>query len=170
MTQLTKMFSNISLTDPILWLALGSGFAVVLIFLFLGRRQRRAAAIIASAGNGGADVSPADVWVATPKRPDERRRSTRRSGVPTPIQVSDPKKPKRLVNGYVLDRSSGGIRLAMEKPFPTGSTMQVRPTNAPPESAWIIIIVRSCREVGDYFELGCQFQEELPWNILLMFG
>ena len=170
MSQLTKWFSDLSITDPFLWLAVGSGLAVVLIFLFLGRRQRRAAAIIASAGAANADASLADVWVAPPKRPDERRRSTRRSGVPTAIQVCDPKKPKRLVNGYVLDRSSGGVRLAMEKPFPTGSTMQVRPTNAPPELEWVNIIVRSCREVGDYFELGCQFQDELPWNILLMFG
>jgi hypothetical protein len=46
----------------------------------------------------------------------------------------------------------------------------VRPTLAPDSSPWVTIIIRNCREVGDYFEIGCQFQEELPWNLLLMFG
>jgi hypothetical protein len=167
MTELTKWFSNLSVREPALWLAIGSGFAILLFFLILGRRQRRAAAIVAA---GNELASTADQWLPPPKRPDERRRSTRRSGVPTPVQVCDPKKPKRVVDGYVLDRSSGGLRLALAKPFPAGAALQIRPANAPPENPWIVIIVRSCREIGDYFEVGGQFQEELPWHLLLMFG
>lgn len=169
MTQLTRYFAELSMTDPAVWLALGAGFAVVLVFLFLGRRQRRPAPIVVSAENG-TDGNPADVWMPAPKRPDERRRSSRRLGVPTAIQLVDPKKPKRVLGGFVLDRSSGGLRLALEKPYPTGSTLQVRPTSAPAESPWVGIIIRSCKETGDYFEIGCQFQEELPWHLLLMFG
>lgn len=171
MAELTNWFAKLSYKDPTLWLAIGSGLAVVLVFLLLGRRQRRQALVVASGtGGAGETANTADDWLPPSKRPDERRRSLRRTGVPTPVQVSDPKRPKRVIDGYVLDRSSGGLRLAMEKPFPTGVALQVRPTNAPPESPWITIIIRSCREVGDYFEVGCQFQEELPWHLLLMFG
>ena len=166
MTQLTLWFSNLSATDPAIWVAIGSGITVVLAFLFLGRRQRRATAVVAA----NPSANPTDDWLPTQKRSDERRRSVRRLGVPTAVQIGDPKKPKKVIEGYVLDRSSGGLRLAMEKPFATGAALQIRPSNAPPESPWIVIIIRSCREVGDYFEVGCQFQEELPWHLLLMFG
>jgi hypothetical protein len=166
MTELTKLFTSITFEEPALWLALGVGLAVVLAFLFLGRKQRRLP-VVAPQGDA---ANPNDTWLPPPMRPDERRRSIRRSGVPTPVQVTDPKKPAKVINAFVLDRSSGGIRLASEKPFSTGSKMQVRSAAAPPESPWVIIIIRSCREVGDYFELGCQFEEELPWHLLLMFG
>jgi hypothetical protein len=169
MSQIIKWVSNISANDPAIWLALGSGMAIILIFLFLGRRQRRSGAVVAPATDENG-LSPADVWLPPAKGPDERRRSVRRTGVPTAIQISDPKRPKRVIDGFVLDRSSGGLRLAMEKPFATGIVLNIRPTNAPPEMAWVPIFIRNCREVGDYFEIGCQFQEELPWNLLLMFG
>jgi len=169
MTQLTKLFSSISFDEPALWIALGSGFAVILVFLFLGRRQRRVATAIVG-GPGGEEMNPADAWLPPTKRPDERRRSSRRSGVPTAVQLVDPKKARKVIDGFVLDRSAGGIRLASEKPFSTGLTLNVRSANSPPESPWVLITVRSCREIGDYFELGCQFQEDLPWHLLLMFG
>jgi hypothetical protein len=169
MTQLTQFFANLSFSDPSVWLALGSGFAVVLMFLLLGRRQRRPATVVVSGENAGED-NPTDAWLPPPKRPDERRRNSRRSGVPTSIQLVDPRKPKRVLEGFVLDRSSGGLRVASEKPFPTGAALQVRPTNAPAETPWVSIIIRSCKETGDYFEVGCQFQDEVAWHLLLMFG
>ncbi len=168
MTQLTKFFSDLSFGEPAIWLATGSGLVILMVFLLLGRRQRRHVAVVAL--NEKQDLDPVDAWLPPSARPDERRRSTRRTGVPTPIRLTDPRKPKRVIEGFVLDRSAGGIRLASEKPFPTGSTLQVRPTNAPDEFPWVIIIIRSCRELGDYFELGCQFHDELPIHQLLMFG
>ena len=175
MTELTKLFTNIGIGDPAVWLAIGSGLAIVLVFLFLGRRQRRLVAVVGPNAEGTANqtnVGPnaADDWMPPQIHADERRRSIRRSGVPTSVTVVDPKKGRKTVEVFVLDRSSGGVRLASQGPFPTGSTLQIRTTTAPPESPWVVIIVRSCREVGDYFELGCQFEEELPWHLLLMFG
>ncbi len=167
MTQLTKLFSNLSFAEPALWVALGSGIAVVMVFLFLGRRHRRPLVVGPAGGN---EATGHDAWLPAMKSADERRRSIRRTGVPTAVSLTDPKKPKRPADAFVLDRSSGGLRLATEKPFPSGSSLQVRPVNAPPDLQSIAIIVRSCREVGDHFELGCQFMEELEWNILLMFG
>ena len=167
MTELTKLFTNIAVGEPAVWLALGGGLAVVLLFLFLGRRQKRLVAVVAPPAE---ESNTADAWLPPTMQPDERRRSTRRSGVPTPIHVADPKKSRKVLDAFVLDRSNGGVRFASEKPFPTGTTLQVRAATAPPESPWVVIIVRSCREVGDHFEIGCQFEEELPWHLLLMFG
>ncbi len=168
MTELTKLFTNIAIGDPAVWLALGSGLAIVLVFLFLGRRQRRMVAVVGAVDMDA--IRTADAWLPPPMHPDERRRSIRRSGVPTSVHITDPKKARKTVEAFVLDRSSGGVRLAAEKPVPAGSKVQIRATTAQPESPWVVINVRSCREVGDYFELGCQFDEELPWHLLLMFG
>ncbi len=74
------------------------------------------------------------------------------------------------MDAFVLDRSTGGLRIAMAKPYPTGTILHVRPANSPDESFWVAMIVRSCKESGDYYETGCQFEQELPWNQLLLFG
>lgn len=169
MTQLTNWLSNISFRDPLVWVAIAAGIAIVLVFLFLGRRKARAKQVVAS--DNPDDVQKlADQWLPPSKRHDERRRSMRRGGVPTPVQFSDPLKPKKHFDGFVLDRSSGGLRLASERAFPTGSTMLIRPIAAAPETPWVPVIIRNCREQGDFFEIGCQFQEDLPWHLLLMFG
>jgi hypothetical protein len=104
-------------------------------------------------------------------RHDERRRSIRRTGLPTPIVVLDPKGRRgEAAEAYVLDRSSGGMRLALEKPCGVGTVLLTRPAHAPDDFKWVKVTVKSCREVGDYFELGCQFESELELSRLLMFG
>ena len=74
------------------------------------------------------------------------------------------------MTGYVLDRSVDGVRLALQASFPTGSNLQIRAANAPAETPWATITVTNSKELPDYFQLGCQFEEKLPWNVLLMFG
>ena len=49
-------------------------------------------------------------------------------------------------------------------------TLAVIPLNAPSITPWVDIEVRTCRKVGDNFELGCQFVKTPNWSILLMFG
>jgi hypothetical protein len=169
MQSLTQLFSGLSATDPSLWLALAAGFVVILAFLLLGRRRRfRGPVVLPSSPAGSAD------WEATTlsARHDERRRSIRRGGLPTPILVVDSKGGKRAkaTEAYVLDRSSGGLRLALERAFPTGAALLAKPGNAPEGFEWVKLVVRNCREVGDYFELGCQFETDLELSRLLMFG
>jgi hypothetical protein len=105
-------------------------------------------------------------------RADERRRAIRRGGLPTPILIVDPKAGKRAkaMEAYVLDRSTGGLRLALEKPVNVGGTLLAKPGNAPDGFEWVKVLIRNCREVGDYYEVGCQFETELELNRLLMFG
>ena len=142
---------------------------VILLFLFLGRRQRQFNPIVTSASP---EFGRADWQQLAHVRPDERRRALRRGGLPTSVHVFDPKSGRRSkpLQAFVLDRSAGGIRIAIEKPLSVGQMLQTRPTNAPDEFTWVTVIVRNCREVGDYFEVGCQFEAEPELGRLLMFG
>jgi hypothetical protein len=171
MQSLTQWFSGLSATDPSLWLALGAGLVVILVFLILGRRKAKKFAgpvLLPST------PLPSPDWEGPHPlaRHDERRRSIRRGGLPTPILVVDSKASKRAkpTEAYVLDRSSGGLRLALERAFPAGSSLLAKPGNAPEGFDWVKLVVRNCREVGDYFELGCQFETDLELSRLLMFG
>ena len=166
----TQWLSTMSATDPSLWLALGAGLVVILVFLILGRRGKKFHGPVVLPSSPAASPD----WEAPHPlaRHDERRRSIRRGGLPTPILVVDAKAGKRAkaTEAYVLDRSSGGLRLALERAFPAGSTLLAKPGNAPEGFEWVKLVVRNCREVGDYFELGCQFETDLELSRLLMFG
>ena len=172
MQALTNFFANLSSADPALWFGAATGLIVILLLVSLNRRPARARTTPAA---NTYVVDPlkekaALDWFPASLRSDERRRSTRRGGLPTPIFVLDTKSGRRSLEAYVLDRSSGGIRFACQKPYPAGTILQVLPQNAPENTDWVAVQVRSCCEVGDYYELGCQFDQELPWNVLLLFG
>ncbi len=164
MQMLTKWASDLSLEDPMLWGALGVGLVVVLCFLLLGRRPKKPLPDVVPA-NPETDLAPPPV-----NRNEERRQTVRRSGVPSPLLIADDKGKLLKGESFVLDRSSGGIKLGISKSLAVGTILNVRPSNAPDSFQWVRIIVRSCREVGDYYELGCQFERELDWSSLLMFG
>src|SRR5262249_9173363 len=72
--------------------------------------------------------------------------------------------------GYVLDRSTAGLRLATPRQFPVGALLTVRADSAPAEVPWVQVQVRSCTPVGDHYQVGCSFLEQPPWNVLLLFG
>jgi hypothetical protein len=172
MQPLSQTFSGISVAEPALWLAVAAGLAVILAFLFFGRR-RPPARFRGPAAQPHTPVGSAD-WENPPAsaRADERRRAIRRGGLPTPILIVDPKAGRRAkaMEAYVLDRSTGGLRLALEKPVNVGGTLLAKPGNAPDGFEWVKVLIRNCREVGDYYEVGCQFETELELNRLLMFG
>lgn len=167
MQSITQWFSGLSTVDPAIWLALGAGVVVIFGLWFYSRRRRRSNGPI-MLPNGSPD------WEGPLQsaRNDERRRSIRRAGLPTPIYIVDPKQGKKAKTheAYVLDRSTGGLRLALEKPFPIGTMLLTRPSNAPEGFEWVKMTIRNCKVTGDYYEIGCQFDVELELSRLLMFG
>lgn len=169
MNALTEWISSLKNVDPAIWLAAGAGMTVLLGFFFFTRRSRRAAGpVVLPLGSN----SSIDWEGGSTARHDERRRAIRRGGLPTPILIVDPKAGKRAKasEAYVLDRSTGGLRLAMERPVQVGSVLLAKPGNAPDDFEWVKVMIRNCREVGDYYELGCQFDTDLELSRLLMFG
>jgi hypothetical protein len=98
-----------------------------------------------------------------------RRRAPRRDGRFTAVLLADPdgRPPQK---GYVLNRSSVGLLLTARHPVPAGATLRLRARDAPPGTPWAAAVVRWCEEGDGRFEVGCEFAEDLPWGVLLLFG
>lgn len=148
--------------------AVGGGVAVlVLTALFVLNRRRRAYTPPPPAPTGD---EKALNWAPPEQSYADRRGSVRRDGAAVRVQVTSATLRNGMNDGFVTDRSTGGLRLVMPTAVAPGSTLQVRAANAPDNIGFTTIIVRSCRKNGDYFELGCEFEKTPPWNVLLLFG
>jgi hypothetical protein len=121
-------------------------------------------------GDGASADENALNWAPPEQSYADRRGSARREGQPVRVLLSSPTFRNGVTDGYVLDRSTGGLRIAMPTGIAPGSTMQARAVNAPDTVGFITLIVRSCRKNGDFFEVGCEFEKTPPWNVLLLFG
>jgi len=100
----------------------------------------------------------------------DRRKTVRRKGVPVRVIVSAPTNYKDMIDGYVLDRSTRGLRVTMSFAMPLGCTLQLRAVDAPDTIDFVTVIVRYCCKIDDYYEVGCKFEKTPPWNVLLLFG
>ena len=99
-----------------------------------------------------------------------RRGSVRREGSPVRVVMTSASLRGGQGSGYVLDRSTGGLRVAVKAEIPAGTALHVRAVNAPESVPWVTVQVRSCRDTGPHYELGCEFEQTPPWNVLLLFG
>jgi hypothetical protein len=102
--------------------------------------------------------------------PKEKRKHLRREGPPVEVLISDAQARAEPRQGWVKDRSRGGLCLQVSEPAPVGTALSVRATHAPDSSSWVRLRVRGCRQQGDQWELRGEFEEELPWGVLLLFG
>jgi len=100
----------------------------------------------------------------------EQRGAFRRGGNPVEILIADTRHNGRPQRGWILDRSMGGLCLAVNEAMAEGSLLTVRTANAPPTTPWVEIQVKSCRQRKDDWELGCQFLKTPPWAVMLLFG
>jgi hypothetical protein len=105
-----------------------------------------------------------------PEKLGEKRGFTRRSGNAVPVVFTTSGNEDALENGWVIDRSSGGLCLSLEKPLDVGTFLRIRPSKAQVTAPWIEIQVKSCRADDANWELGCQFVTIPPFNTLLLFG
>jgi hypothetical protein len=100
---------------------------------------------------------------------NERRTGRRRWGNPTEVHVRSALWGDHL-HGLVVNRSTGGIGIFADKEVPAGTDVQIRaveaPTSIPPAKAE----VRHCRKVGRGFFFGCEFSDDVPWNVRVWFG
>jgi hypothetical protein len=100
----------------------------------------------------------------------DRRGSVRREGQPVRVTLAATVFRNGVADGYVIDRSTGGLKIAAQVAVAPGSTLQVRAVDAPDTVGFVTLIVRSCRKADDHFEFGCEFEKTPPWNVLLLFG
>lgn len=124
--------------------------------------------------------APPPAPAAAPPAPDldpfehgsvsEKRQAVRRSGNPVEVQVVDPGTKAPLTNGWVLDRSTGGLSLQLFDSLAPNTVVSVRPTKAPDLMPWVEVEVRSCRPQNGGWEIGCKYLRTPPWSVQLLFG
>ena len=102
--------------------------------------------------------------------PRDRRAGPRRDGNVIEALLSDAAAQASPETIWVLDRGCGGLRLAVNRECPLATILSIRTCAAPPETPWVAVAVRHTRPVNGRWELGCQFVEPPPWNVLLLFG
>jgi hypothetical protein len=92
----------------------------------------------------------------------------RRKGL-TAVLVTgeDGRSPKQA---HVVNRTSGGLRLAVKQTVPLGTILKLRACNAPANTPWADVLVVCCEVADGHIEVGCQFQGRIPWSVLLLFG
>jgi hypothetical protein len=100
----------------------------------------------------------------------ERRTAPRRKGNPVPVKLSDPTSNTEPLDGWVVDRSSGGVRILTDQSFKPGAQLTIRPAKSHAGFPWIKIEVRSCSPERGSFSLGCMFQQKPSWAELQGFG
>lgn len=98
----------------------------------------------------------------------ERRAAPRRGGNPKSVQISNA--DGESLQGWVVDRSSGGVRLLVDQALDIDTVLSLRPTNAHPSVGWIQVRVKSCRPERNSFNIGCEFVNKLSWSELQVFG
>lgn len=160
---ISKLFSpeNMPFSLPLL-VALAVILAVFL--LFRGKRKN------SGPPNLTKKTSKSSSWMTQQDALSDRRTSVRREGTPIKILVTSPAFENGTNPGYVLDRSMGGLKLALQSGMTPGSSMQIRANHAPETTPWVTVIVRSCVDTGEHYEMGCEFEKTPPWNVLLLFG
>jgi hypothetical protein len=107
------------------------------------------------------------------KKAKEQRNMQRRQGNPVQVHIAPPEDKKNPRLGSVLDRSVGGMRLAVFDEIAIGVVIAVHPLHAGEIVPWVELEVRSCRpstEMPGQFEIGCQYVKSPPYSIQLLFG
>jgi hypothetical protein len=100
----------------------------------------------------------------------EHRRALRRRGKTVRVLVSNADAKEEPWEGWVIDRSVGGLCISLNRAIDSETVLSVRAADAPDTIPWVQITVRSCRQEKKYWELGCQFVRTPPWNVMLLFG
>lgn len=151
---------------------IGGGVALVVLALLAvsGRRRREPAQGRAEPAPVPAGDEKALNWAPPEQSYADRRESVRRDGVPIRVLLASAAFRNGVTDGFVVDRSTGGLKLVMKTAVAPGSLLQVRAANAPDTVGYVTVIIRSCRPEGDQFVVGCEFEKTPPWNVLLLFG
>jgi hypothetical protein len=99
----------------------------------------------------------------------EKRSGRRRWGNPTEVHVILPTGPSR-VHGLVINRSTGGLAILVQQEVPAGTSIKIHSVEAPRSVPFTELQVCHCRKAGRLFLIGCEFREDVPWNVRVWFG
>jgi hypothetical protein len=142
--------------------------AFVLGWFLIHRRRARLRELAAQAGEWKDKASPQDTFRYGMGM--ARRKSVRQSGNQIPVLVTFDGNPDSPWDGWIMDRSQGGLRLRVPQSAKIGSILQVRSIHASDSLPWVDVEVKNVREKPESWEVGCQFLSEPPGEVLRSFG
>jgi len=142
--------------------------AFVMGWILINRRRARLRELAAQAGDWKDQLSPQDAFRYGMGM--ARRKSVRLSGNQVPVSVTYDGNTESPWDGWVIDRSHGGLRLKIPQPTQVGAILRVRALLASNEIPWVEVQVKNAREKSEFWEIGCQFLSEPPEEILRSFG
>jgi hypothetical protein len=100
----------------------------------------------------------------------ERRKAARRKGSAVTVQIIPAIAATVLIDGWIVDRSCCGICVSLGRAFPKQAKLKVRAIKSGEVGLWAQAIVKSCRQVGSRWLVGCEWQTQMPAAVLQSFG
>src|SRR5260370_10108475 len=156
------------------WGIAGIVGVVVAIVAFMGgwflinRRRARLRELAAQAGEWKDSASPQDSFRYGMGM--ARRKSVRLSGNQIPVQVCPDGSVESTYEGWIVDRSQGGLRLRGPEPFPGAVVLRVHCLNAPESLPCVEEQVKNSRDKQSYWEVCYQFLNNPGNDVLRSFG
>jgi hypothetical protein len=126
--------------------------------------------VLPEVGDPGATRVEQMLAAAVRPQTRDRRSDARRRGNLIPVLLSDAKGGADPFEGWVLDRSPGGLGLLVDEEVAVGAVLTVRPAKSPAKFRWLRVEVKSCRPHQTSWNLGCKFLQRVSWNDLRLFG
>jgi hypothetical protein len=142
--------------------------AFVVGWLLINRRRARLRELARQAGEWKDPASPQDSFRYGMGM--ARRKSVRLSGNQIPVLVTLDGSADSPWDGWVIDRSQGGLRLKVSQAVKVGSKLRVRIIQASNSLPWAEVQVKNAREKQESWEIGCQFVGEPSPEVLRSFG
>lgn len=100
----------------------------------------------------------------------EKRIAPRRRGASVSLAITRNHSSDLPLEGYVLDRSLGGLGVASPEAFESGAVLNVQVQNGNAANPWVALRVKNCRAQGRSWKLGCQFVGQPRADVLMLFG
>jgi hypothetical protein len=159
--------------DWAIGMAMIVGLVVALVafifgWLFINRRRARLRQLAGHSGELKEVTSPEDAFRYGMGM--ARRKSVRLSGNQIPVHVSPDGTLESAWEGWILDRSQGGLRLQVPEPIPIGVVLHVRCLTGSEGLPWAEMQVKHTHEKDQAWEIGCQFLNDPPREVLQSFG
>jgi hypothetical protein len=99
----------------------------------------------------------------------ERRKSPRRGGPAVKVLLCDADGETKPYTAMLLDRSLGGMRLAVAEAIPVGTRLSVCSSKATGSDSWLRMEVKYCFWQDKSWLVGCKFAGTPSWSALMLF-
>lgn len=152
------------------WVALTAGVAFTGLILIFGHMLLSGARRPAPLRDSRLRHAIPHSGASSVDRADDRRRSPRREGASIRVLLAADGEQAHVVEGWVLDRSLGGLGIRTDQRVVVGKQLHLRPADASEGVPWVPVEVRYCRSEKNYWRLGCQFVEAPASRTMVQFG